>query len=269
VTPWVEHPELLQCWSVPGENGEISVPDDGRHCCLKGQTPATDPLVIDDMQGGPQIKLKPHDGDFAGWWIADFPDGSGDLEPRPRPALYQYRQFEPPVGPAGGPPIHAAACLKSRGFWGYWAYEGFHFQGKHGAYGGVALDVSEYDGLSFWGWAASPFTDAPLTIQVMFPNVQASWESGSDCIKKEDGASRCDSFFQEVTLTSEWKQYFVRWETLHQSETDWGQFYFDPFEPRIYMTQFGIVGAGPKVASQPFEFCIADIRFTQRKDTAP
>jgi len=266
-SPFDDQPDLIECWAPPVDTSVIATTNDGRWCCLKGQEPANDPLLIDDMTAGPQIKLHAPPGEVAGFWFADTPDGSGQLEPAPEPSLYSYRQFDEPVTPANGPTLHAAACLRSDGFRGWLAMEGFVFRVKPGAYELDTIDVSDYEGISFWAWAAEPFPDAPLSVKVNFVNTQTSTEPGSECITPEDGVSRCEDFYERVSLTSEWKQYFVRWADIHQSrDDDWGQFYFDAFAPEVYATTFTVAGAGPDVVSQPFDFCVADIRFLKKTE---
>jgi hypothetical protein len=280
-TPLDAHPDLLNCWSPAAGGSAGDAPDDGRWCCLRGldadaaqkarpEGASDDPLLIDDMLGGPQIKLKPAEGDFAGWWFAEIPEGSGDLTPAPEPSLYTYRQFDPPVGPPNGPVFHAAACLSSTGFHGWAALQGFFFGTKTGPDSSV-LDVSQYAGISFWGWSPTRFADDPLSVTVHFPNVQASFEPGAECMSAEDGPTRCDSYHKEVALTNEWRPYLVRWEELAQGEQDWGQVYFgdDAFKPQIYSVYFAVAGAGPKFMSQPFEFCVADIRFEKETQALP
>lgn len=263
------HPELLDCWSPKAPTTEGSTPSDGRWCCLEGQASSDDPLLIDDMQAGPQIKRPAPEGSFAGWWYTDVPDGSGDLSPAPDPSLYTYRTLPEPVTPAGGPTIRSAACLSSRGFRGWLALEGFFFSGKLGSrQGAEQLDVSRYAGISFWGWADEPFPDAPLTVEVNFPNTQTSTEPDSACTLAS-GPKQCENFFSRVSLTSTWQQYFVRWEDLAQSEQDWGQVRFDEFEPRVESVYFAVRGAGPQFLSQPFDFCVADVRFEEKPESSP
>jgi hypothetical protein len=268
-SPTTDHPELLKCWSPAAPDAEGHAPSDGRWCCLKGQEASDDPLLIDDMRDGPQVKRAPGADEFAGWWFTSIPEGSGNLVPPPEPSLYTYRHFDKPVGPPGGPEFSAAACLSSSGFRGWQAIQGFYFASKRDAYGEVAVDVSKYEGISFWGWAHEPFPDDPLPVEVNFPNVQSSFEPSAECITAADGPSRCESYFHEVSLTSEWKHYFVRWEDLAQSEMDWGQFRFGAFKPQIYEVYFGVRGAGQKIMSQPFEFCVADIRFELPEESRP
>ena len=266
--PQDDHPDLIKCWSPPALSSAGDPQNDGRWCCLRGQPASDDPLLIDDMQGGPQIKLEAPQGHFAGWWYAEIPDGSGDLSPPPEPSLYTYRQFDEPVGPPGGPQFHAAACLSSKGFHGWFALEGFYFGSTVGIYGSDARDVSEYAGISFWGWANEPFPDDPLAVSVSFPNVQASDQPGSECITAADGTTRCDSYFEEVALTGEWKHYVVRWEDLAQTQEDWGQFRFHAFNPQVYAINFAVAGAGPDFTSQPFEFCVTDVRFEPKAEVS-
>jgi hypothetical protein len=265
---------LLKCWLPVSPEADAATTPDGRWCCLRrrdatDETPTVDdPLLIDDMQGGPQIKLAAPQDQTAGWWHTDIPEGSGDLSPAPEPSLYVYRQFDEPVGPADGPKFHAAACLTSSGFHGWLALQGFYFGGKVGTYGAEARDVRGYAGISFWGWAHEPFPDASLGVSVTFPNVQTSHEVGSECVAT-DGGKFCDNFFKEVALTAEWKHYVVRWDELAQTQQDWGQVRFEDFKPQIHGIDFTVAGAGPQFASQPFDFCIADVRFEPKAETTP
>jgi hypothetical protein len=263
------YPDVLKCWSPTAPTSDGGTPNDGRWCCLRGQNASDDPLLIDDMQGGPQIKREPPQGHLAGWWYAEIPDGSGDLSPAPEPSLYTYRQFDEPVGPPGGPEFHAAACLSSKGFHGWLALEGFFFGGKVNTYSTDMLDVSEYAGISFWGWAHEPFPNDPLSVTVQVPNVQASTEPGAECFSAADGATRCDAYFTQLPFTGEWKRFVVRWEDLAQSEQNWGQIYFGPFKPQIYSIHFAVDGPGPNFMSQPFDFCVADIRFEKKAEALP
>jgi hypothetical protein len=265
--PTDDHPDVAKCWSAPGLDSDVHTPNDGRLCCLKSKQSSDplhdDPLLIDDMSAGPQVKLEPAPGHIAGWWFSDYPYGSGHLIPAPDPSLYTYREFKKPVGPPGDPKFSVAACLSSRGFRGWEAIQGFHFASKPGTAGQTVLDVGKYDGISFWGWAHEPL-NAPRAVEVHFDNVQVSTEPSSECVSP---AAICESYFKEVTLTSEWKRYFVRWADLGQSEDEWGQMRFDGFKPQIYNAYFSVRGAGPDFVSQPFEFCIADIRFEQAHES--
>jgi hypothetical protein len=264
VSPKDLYADLLDCWAADPSS------QDGRWCCLKGQAAGDDPLLIDDMQGGPQIKLAPPEGHFAGWWHTEIPEGSGDLWPSPsKSSLYTYRQFAEPVGPPGGPQFNAAACLSSQGFHGWLALQSFFLASKLGSYGAVAIDVRDYAGISFWGWAYEQFPNQPLSVAVSFPNVDTSQQGTCAALDPpEDAGSRCDNFAKEVALTGEWTRYVVRWEELAQDEYDWGQIRFDHFEPQIENIEFSVAGADPPFMSPPFEFCVTDIRF-EPKEAAP
>jgi len=260
--PASSRPNLLNCWSPPADADDTSS-SDGRWCCLTGQEPSDDPLLLDDMTKGPQIKRKPQPDQNAGWWFADIPGGSGDLLPGLGTALYTYRHFDEPVGAPEGPQFDRAACLSSSGFRGWFALEGFNFATDKATGRPALLDVNGYAGINFWAWADEPFTDDPLSVVVTFPNSQASAEPDSPCVVDGSGTTRCESFYEELNLTSQWQHYFVRWDELHQSARDWNQIRYEDFERQIYAVTFGVKGAGPTIMSQPFDFCIADIRFEE------
>jgi hypothetical protein len=268
VSPLDQYPDLLSCWPLASPAAQGRPPEDGRWCCLKrGLHASDDPLLIDDMQGGPQIKLAPPEGHLAGWWEALLPEGNGDLSPAPKPSLYTYRQFDEPVGQEDGPKFSAAACLSSKGFHGWVAMQGFFFGAKLGSLGADTRDVSEYAGISFWGWAHEPFPGSPLGVSVGFPDVQTS-EPNAECSGMGWG-HKCDNFFEQVSLTGEWKHYVVRWENLAQSKEDWGQMRFEEFKRQIRGIYFTVGGAGPVFTSQPFDFCIADLRFEPKTESTP
>jgi hypothetical protein len=268
VSPIDEYSDLLSCWPLAPPATEGRPPEDGRWCCVKkGLHASDDPLLIDDMQGGPQIKLAPPEGHLAGWWEALLPQGSGDLSPAPKPSLYTYRQFREPEGPEAGPKFSAAACLSSTGFHGWVAMQGFFFGAKLGSLGADTRDVSEYAGVSFWGWAREPFPGSPLGVSVGFPDVQTS-EPDAQC-SGMDWGHKCDNFFEQVSLTGEWKHYVVRWENLALTKEDWGQMRFEEFKRQIRGIYFTVAGAGPIFTSQPFDFCIADLRFEPKTESTP
>jgi hypothetical protein len=227
--------------------------------------------LIDDMSGGPTVKFAPPEGRIAGWWWTTLSDGTGSLEPGLPPALYTYRTFDPPITPPAGPEIRAAACLRSTGFSSYVAIQGFNFTNSggnsaEGTFGPEPIDVSRYSGISFWGRADEPFEGAHLSIQVAFPNVDTQWgDRNASCWTPENQSDGCDSFQKDIALTSEWRQYFVRWDELHQSFQEWSppQKRFSSFNTLVNSTTFIVRGASPGIMSSPFDFCIAHIRFTE------
>jgi hypothetical protein len=152
----------------------------GRWCCDVGATerpPDADPLLIDDMTGGPQIKIVPPSGDVAGTWFSDTGDPESPLVPAVG-SVFTYTPVPTPL-PDGG--SMNAACLRlpntftaaaSRS----WVEEGFGFAYPKGAESsstgaaGVAIDVSQYTGIRFLAWSRS----AETVISVLFPDVNTN-----------------------------------------------------------------------------------------------
>jgi hypothetical protein len=262
-TPADSHPEFIDCWLPDLTPDSVPATANGRWCCTRGEPPAKDPLVIDDMSGGPVLKVKPLDGEVAGWWYTSLGEGSGDIHPPVQPALYTYREFSPPEQPAGGPAISRAACVKSSGFLSYVAMEGFFFSKPTTMYQASAYDLSPYSGISFWARSWDPL-DAPLSVNVEIANVQTDTEVASECWV--DGTNdRCGNFYATVELTSEWQQVSVRWDELRQPREDWDPplVRFDHFDPHAYDIDFLVQGASDTEMSQRFDFCVADVSFTR------
>lgn len=243
----------------------------GLWCCGGGYTPETNPLLIDDMSLGPQIRIKPppetdtEPGVQAGTWWAGVDDINAVISPPAYPALFTQRPIEPPATPVGGPKISQAACLRSDGFSGYFAGEGFNFLETTPVYHVLPYDVSQHTGISFWAWSApSKIPGLGTKIRVNFPNVDTNDQAtDSTCVKNRQ---RCDHFGEVVALpdTPDWKLYTVKWtdRAFAQSMQDYGYEHFESFNKQVYTTQFAILGPGPKSSSLPFDFCIAQIEFT-------
>jgi len=268
VAPLDVNPGVQGCWHPELAPGQPWTAVNGRWCCTTGQEPSEDELLIDDMSGGPQIKLAPPEGQVAGVWWTSLGEGSGPLSPAPYPSLFTYRTFDPPIEPANGPEITSAACLSSPGFLGYVAMLGFYFGEEKVTHERTPWDLSEYTGISFWGWAAEPFPDASLSIEVEFPNADTNWsDPDAACYTPVDRSKRCDNFQADVALTGQWKQYFVRWDELHQSFEDWNPPQYKPpggFDrTTVNSTIFTVHGASRDIASQPFDFCVAHVSFTR------
>jgi hypothetical protein len=266
-TPYATDREALLCLPPPVDAAEPDAPINGRACCARGEQPSNDPLLIDDMSGGSQIKIDPPEGMTAGFWWTSLGDGSGDLAPSPQ-RLYTYRTIDPPVTPEGGPEIRKAACLKSTGFRGWVAVQGFEFLTEDArSTPDITVDLSRYRGVSFWGWADEPYPDSPLSVQLEFPNKDTIWgRSDATCWTPEDQSGRCENFRAFRTLGREWKPYTVLWSELRQSNVDWPTPQYRPpggFDPNVYYVSFLVEGAGPDTMSQPFDFCVADIRFVE------
>jgi hypothetical protein len=143
---------------------------------------------------------------------------------------------------------------------------GFHYLQRPREYGDRPIDLSAYSGINFWGWAHEPFPDAPLSVQVSFPNQDTHYnDPAASCWTREDQSKRCDAFYADVALTSTWTQFTVLFDDLHQSQDEWDppQVRFDHFDKTtVYSTAFTIKGGRPDIMSQPFDFCIAHVYFT-------
>ncbi len=127
----------------------------GLWCCGEGKPKRTNPLLIDDMSSGPLIKLPPQKiDDVPGGWYSYTDDRNAVISPPSNPALFGYRAIDPAVTPAAGvAPISHAACLRSEGFSGFVAGEGFIFQRSPPDYRADAFDVSGYTGIRFWAYS--------------------------------------------------------------------------------------------------------------------
>lgn len=232
----------------------------GHYCCTSGQEPAEDPLLIDDMSGGPLIKLRPPPGDTAGDWFTASDDIERPLSPSRQPqTLFTYRAIDPVTLP-DGPTIRRAACFRMReGFSGYYALEGFNFF-SDGAEA-VPVDVSRFSGISFWATLTGLGADPPPAMRVVFPNSDTDTQHLSTCMQPALDETNCNHFGKKLELTSDWQKVSVTWDELTQA-SDFGMM-FGMFEPHVYSVDFQASGPGPSGLAPPFEFCVSQIRFTE------
>jgi hypothetical protein len=265
-TPEEQKLGLLDCWDPPHAD-TAPAGANGRACCMKGEEPSTVPYLIDDMSGGPQIKITPPNGMIAGTWWTSLGDGSGSIEPALPPALFTYRTFDTPEQLGDGTEIKAAACAKSSGFLGQVALMGFHYVQAPYAGGDRPYDLSAYKGINFWGRAEEPFPGASLTIQVVFPNKDTHYnDPNATCWSDEYQSRQCDAHHFNVPLGETWTRHYVDFDELKQSIERWSppQIAYD-FDPStVYSTSFMVKGGRPDVMSQPFDFCIANVYFTPK-----
>jgi hypothetical protein len=262
-------PSSRFCGEV-GRDPKIGPLVPGLWCC--GDTdppPGEPPLLIDDMSSGPFIKLKPPEGEVTGIWYSASDDINADISPPASRALFSYRAIDPPAKPAGGPAISHAACLRSdKGIAGFVALEGFTFFGTPPDYDAVPFDLSPYSGMSFWAKAApGPIVDetgaplVPTSIRVTFPNPDTDTERADSTCVMQGGRASCDHFGKLLTLTKDWTEYVIRWDELAQQA--WG-IQFPTFNlKQVYQTNFEFPGPGQDSVSLPFDFCVAQIEFTQ------
>jgi len=141
------NPALQACFTLgPLEDGGGPTPPGGS-CCTLGETPSADPLLIDDMSGGPQVKLTPPPGKHAAYWFTDSDEGLS-IFPQ-ESTLFRYSSVP---GPDGG--SINAACLEAPSvFGGTYVLEGFNFVVDVGT---VSFDVTPYSGIQFWAYDPDP-----------------------------------------------------------------------------------------------------------------
>ncbi len=252
----------LSYCGVSDADPELGATVRGHYCCTQEQAASKDPLLIDDMRGGPLIKFPVPPGQIAGSWFTASDDDKLPLSP-PQAAnsLFTYRPIDP-VTPAGGPTITRAACFRmDRGFSGYYALEGFSFYGS-GA-DATALDVSPYSGISFWAELTSFDPDIPQPIRVVFPNLQTDTEHPtSACLSSGLGKANCDHFGAPLPeLSATWKKFTVRWTDLKQSPERNQQHFPEGFDPHVYTVDFQATGPGPDAKTLSFDFCVSQISF--------
>ena len=243
----------------------------GLWCCAeRDPEPAPpNPHLIDDMSSGPLLKLQPGGEFLPGGWFSATDDTNAELSPPPVPALFSYRAFHPAVVPAAGAPaISHAACLRSeKGFTGYAAMEGFIFSLSTTDGQAVPFDVSGYSGIRFWAYSVPPKAgklDLPTQIRVQFANVDTYTESAQSTCVRKDGRDQCNDFGKVITLPEDhsWAPYVIKWADLQQ-QPGWGTQFPAGFDPHVYTVLFLIRGGGPDIRNIPFDFCVAQIEFTE------
>lgn len=236
----------------------------GHYCCTQHQTPSEDPLLIDDMSGGPLIKFAAPAGQVPGSWFTASSDSVRPISPPQAPnSLFTYRDINPAVVLPGGPKINRAACFRlEQGFAGYYALEGFSFYGS-GA-DATAFDVSRFSGIRFWAKLDSFDPDIPQPIRVVFPNVDTDTEHpSSTCLSQGLGKANCDHFGLTLSeLSPSWRKYEVRWPALEQSLRQ-HQAPFERFDRHVYTVDFQAPGPGPDAKTLSFDFCVTQISFIE------
>ncbi len=263
-SPSMLRSDWLGCW-VPSKGDEKRVKATGRWCCSSGEPPGNDPLLIDDMSGGPQLKLIPpkgYEGTVGGvWWTAgDVADV--ELSPPLNPGLFTYKTISPPVTTAKGRTFDRAACFSSPGFSGWIVLMGFNFLQRKGAVLPPYFDVSRYTGIRFW--ARSTMGNQEIVVKSADKNTFTE-DSASTC-NKNPKIGRCgdDWGIQSLVLSTQWKEYFIKWADFEQTPDDWNQARFKSFDTKhVPGAYFGVKGKGPDEKTPPFEFCISQIYFTQ------
>jgi hypothetical protein len=243
----------------------------GRWCCGLGTTerpPDAGPLLIDNMTGGPEIKITPPLHEVAGEWFTAYGDPHASVFPATG-GLFTYT----PVLTDGGP--MNAACLRSpKGFTSTsqnaWLLEGFNFAYPKNILTptGAPFDVTLYTGMRFLAWSSSN-----QTIRVAFPdqntenlNIVPASTCNLDLAKNPQAGQCADDFGQNLPLTDVWTEYFVYWNDL--SQQGWGAQFSALDKQRVFATLFQVLGTQVSADADggyyvpPVDFCVSQIYFT-------
>ncbi len=254
--------ETLFCAPVSADSDAAASAGSTQHlCCTAGRTSSDDELLIDDMSNGPQVNVAGSEREQGGFWYTYTNDFTRPVHPPPD-TLFTYRTVDPKDGDGNSLPFDQAACLSSEGYSGYNSEMGFGLLAS-----GMPFDVGRYRGIEFWAWSerTSPLLELGAGIRVEFANVDTSEHDDGTCAQDyEPGdAPDCDDHFGEtVQLYPYWEHYAIEWGELAQSRIEWGQ-QFECFDPNIYSVSFSYRGVGDEGTSQPFDFCVSQIRFLQ------
>lgn len=257
-TPTEKNPGLKYCGISDNDplTGRV-VP--GHFCCTTGPSSSEDPLLIDDMRGGPLVKLPPPPDHFPASWFTAGEDDVAISPPNQPKTFFTYRSIDR-VKPKGEPSFERAACLNMpNGFPGSYALEGFSFFTRGADV--VPVDVSKYAGISFWATVKGSSERAPPRIGVFFANSDTDTEHDSSCRADGKGKDNCNHFRKELPdLNDQWQKFSVHWPELEQAP-DFGM-RFAIFDPRVYSVDFQALG--PDAA--PFDFCVSQIYFIPKSE---
>jgi serine/threonine protein kinase len=262
-TPQAARPDLLSCF-LPPKGDEMATRDakpGGRWCCSRGAPPSDDPLLIDDMSGGPQTRHNPKGDRVGGFWMTASDAREGAFSPPLAPGLFAYRTISPPVEIGGGRTFDRAACFKSSGFTGWYAMMEFGFAFERGSPSTSAADISQYTGMRFWAY--SPDGDQKVEFRISDQNTFTE-DPRSTC-NQNPKAGKCGGDFgiESLLLTPEWKEYVIKWDDFTQPSTDWGQARFPSFDrTRVFFAYFSVHGRGYELKTPPFDFCVSQLYFT-------
>jgi hypothetical protein len=273
--PYATDPNVTACGSPPdlADAGTDAGGAANRWCCTTGTGGPPGSLLIDDMSGGPQVKIAaPGAGEIAGFWWTFSDDFGAPLIPARLPSVFTYTAIPAsPQTPDGGP-LNAACLTSPAGFTGYYAGEGFNFVWpRNGSLSAPPFDVSSYTGIQFWAWSRH----AGQRIKVSFPDSDTnSADPRFRCPTVPvpgDGGSGCgnDWAIQDLMLSTTWTLYSIRWDQLVQA--DWGTTVPSFNEKQVFATVFEVTPVVP-IGTEPthyhdFEFCVSQIYFTSDAGT--
>jgi hypothetical protein len=265
VAPTDVDPTATDCWPAlePLADGGPG-PASSLLCCHPGPELSTDPLLIDDMTGEPQIKRAPPPSAQVGFWFLSTDDLTSVLLPGRR--QFEYTALAPPATNPDGGAIGNAACFGTAeaGLMGGYLLGGFDFGNVGGT--AVPIDLSSYTGVRFLAW--SEF--AGQEVRVQFPDRDTSTElPGATCLVAQ-GSSACGNHFgKNLVLTDTPTEYVVQWSEITQDTGYAGSFMvptgFDEtsvVDVDFLVASYDSTGA-PVPYPLPIRICVDDVYFTQ------
>lgn len=230
-----EAPPTVQMGPAPAAAQPVSIPLIPLKTCSGETSAAADGLVDDLEDGNGQVALVA--GRSGYWYSAADPKGS---------TISGAGAFVPSDGGASSSKKAARATGKTatgEGAWG--ATFGFTFVPDNQAY-----DVSKYAGISFWAKASDKSTKS-VRFKVGDANTRPE---GKVC------TSACwNHFGQDLTLTSNWQQYTVKFADLKQQD-GWG----DP-RPATLAAQHVMSLDWSVSAGQDFDIWVDDVKLIDCK----
>jgi endoglucanase len=228
-------PPAVQMGSSPAAAQPVRIPLVPLKTCSGEAGAAADGLVDDLEDGNGQVATLA--GRSGYWYSAADPKGS---------TISGAGAFAPSDGGASGSKKAARATGKTatgEGAWG--ATFGFTFLPDNQAY-----DVSRYAGISFWAKASDKSTKN-VRFKVGDANTRPE---GKVC------NSACwNHFGQDLTLTSDWQQYTVKFADLKQQD-GWG----DP-RPATLAAQHAMSLDWSVTAGQDFDIWVDDVKLIDCK----
>ncbi|HXX70135.1 MAG TPA: hypothetical protein VEK07_23350 [Polyangiaceae bacterium] len=229
-----------------------------------GSVPSDPDLLIDDQMaytgsalsaGTDLLALIPTNDVIGTWYTYGWDAAAGATLTPAQGTPFAFKSIA-----SGTPP--EAACLASTGYFGFSAGEGLNFATTTIDAGSnpVPIDISSFTGITFLAMSSSS-----TNIEVRFPDDQTD---GNDptAVCQDAGAnqSACnDDFNTVVALTPNWTWFTVPFSGLVQSS--FGALFANGIDlHNVFGIQFedegsGMADGGPTT----FQFCIADIYFTQ------
>ena len=204
---------------------------------------ALDPLLLDDMETPDGNGWTCDTNGRGGTWFAydDGTDGVRDPDINTLPATV----LETPRGKST-----QAVHLSGSGFTDWGGGMGINLTPASPS-DVTFYDVSKYSGVKFWARG-----QGQMQFQVQQPSTRgADQEFPGECVEQFGAACEDHYSAEPIELTSEWKEYELRWAELAQR----GYGMPVPFDYRVFSVEFHFFGA------QDFDFWIDDLRLVPRE----